>query len=88
MASQPGKALTGKAFDLKSAYRQLGIHPGSLRASYIAVYNPHQARPEVFQMLAGPVRGYKGGLFVLEGGPCPLVGWMRLLEAHVELLLR
>ena len=54
MASQPGKALTGKAFDLKSAYRQLGIHPGSLRASYIAVYNPHQARPEVFQMLAVP----------------------------------
>ena len=84
MASQPGKALIGKAFDLKSAYRQLGIHPGSLRASYIAVYNPHQARPEVFQMLAVPF----GGLFILEGSPRPLVGWMFLLEAHVELLLR
>ena len=54
MALNPGKALLGKAFDLKSAYRQLGIHPGSLRASYIAVYNPHESKLEVFQMLAVP----------------------------------
>ena len=44
----------GRAYDLKSAYRQLGINKESLWASYVVVYNPNKRAPEVFQLLAVP----------------------------------
>ena len=49
-----GKRFLGRAYDLKSAYRQLGIHVDSLWASYIVVYNPSTKSPEVYQLLAVP----------------------------------
>ena len=46
--------VLGKTFDLKSAYRQLGIHENSLLFSYIACFDPERRRPVIFQMLAVP----------------------------------
>ena len=52
-----GRRILGKTFDLKAAYRQLGIHPSSLRYSYIACFDPEARKPAVFQMLAVPFGG-------------------------------
>ena len=52
-----GRKVLGKTFDLKSAYRQLGIHPNSLACSYIACFDPVSRGPAVFQMLAVPFGG-------------------------------
>jgi hypothetical protein len=52
-----GRKVLGKTFDLKSAYRQLGIHPDSLCCSYITCFNPLSRSPEIFQMLAVPFGG-------------------------------
>ena len=46
--------VLGKTFDLKSAYRQLGIHETSLLFSYIACFDPVRRCPVIFQMLAVP----------------------------------
>eukprot|EP00435_Cladocopium_sp_Y103_P006748 s5076_g2.t1 len=51
------RSLLGKTFDLKSAYRQLGIHPSSLSFSYIVCFDPVARRPAIFQMLAVPFGG-------------------------------
>ena len=48
------KDFVGRAYDLKSAYRQLGVHEKSLWASYISVFNPKKNKPEIFQLLAVP----------------------------------
>lgn len=51
----PGKdPWLGKTFDLASAYRQLGIAPGSYWVSYIAVYDPATSSPKIFAMRALP----------------------------------
>ena len=47
-------SLLGRAFDLKSAYRQLGIHKDSLWAAYVVVFNPFSRSPEIFQLQAVP----------------------------------
>ena len=52
-----GQRVLGKTFDLKSAYRQLGIHPNSLSCSYIVCFDPVAREPAVFQMLAVPFGG-------------------------------
>ena len=44
----------GKTVDLSSAYRQLGVAPGSQWVSYIAVYDPEGKEPKVFSMKALP----------------------------------
>ena len=44
----------GKTFDLKSAYRQLGIRESSLSFSYVACFDPIKRQPAIFQMLAVP----------------------------------
>ena len=48
------KNFVGRAYDLKSAYRQLGVRQDSLWASFIVVFNPMKKVPEVYQMLAVP----------------------------------
>ena len=48
------KNFVGRAYDLKSAYRQLGVRQDSLWASFIVVFNPMKKAPEVYQMLAVP----------------------------------
>ena len=50
----PGEQLVGKTVDLSSAYRQLGISPGSKWVSYIAVYDPLSNSPKIFSMRALP----------------------------------
>ena len=51
----PGNdAWLGKTFDLASAYRQLGVAPGSYWVSYIAVYDPSTRSPRIFAMRALP----------------------------------
>ena len=52
-----GQRVLGKTFDLKSAYRQLGIHPNSLGCSYIVCFDPVARGPAIFQMLAVPFGG-------------------------------
>ena len=44
----------GKTVDLSAAYRQLAISEDSLWASYVACFNPHSRRPEVYQLMALP----------------------------------
>lgn len=39
---------------MKAAYRQLGIHPDSLWASYVVVFNPYKRAAENFQLQAVP----------------------------------
>ena len=51
------RKVLGKTFDLKSAYRQLGIHPNSLSKSFIVCFDPLSRGPAIFQMLAVPFGG-------------------------------
>ena len=46
--------LLGRTFDVKSAYKQMGIALESLRFAYVVVFNPVKREPEVFQLLAAP----------------------------------
>ena len=50
----PDEQLVGKTVDLSSAYRQLGISPGSKWVAYIAVYDPDSKSPKIFCMKALP----------------------------------
>ena len=54
LLKQSRSDVVGRAFDLKSAYRQLGIHPNSLWAAFVVVFNPHKRCPEIFQLQAVP----------------------------------
>ena len=54
MRHLPGRSLLGRTYDLKSAYRQLGIHPASRWASYIACYCPKEKTAQVFRLKAVP----------------------------------
>ena len=49
-----GQQWLGKTIDLSSAYRQLGISPGSKLVSYVAVFDPESKKPLVFAMRALP----------------------------------
>ena len=46
--------LQGRAFDMKSAYKQMGIHEDSLKVAFVSVFNPSTRRPEIFQLRAVP----------------------------------
>ena len=46
--------IHGKTYDLKSAYRQIGIHPADLKYACVAVYDPNQKKPVVWQQLSMP----------------------------------
>ena len=49
-----GASLLGRAFDMKSAYKQMGIHEDSLKVAFVSVFNPKLRRPEIFQLRAVP----------------------------------
>lgn len=49
-----GRQLVGKAFDVKAAYRQLGICPEHLHAAWICVYRPDTGKPAFFRLHALP----------------------------------
>ncbi|CAE7578426.1 unnamed protein product [Symbiodinium sp. CCMP2592] len=54
MRLAPGVPLQGRPYDLRSAYRQLPVHPESLRHSYVAHWNPTAGSIELDQLLALP----------------------------------
>ncbi|CAE7214389.1 unnamed protein product, partial [Symbiodinium sp. CCMP2456] len=54
MRRLPGVPLSGRAYDLRSAYRQLPIHPNSLKHSYVSHWNAEACSVEVDQLLALP----------------------------------
>ena len=49
-----GPEVLGRAYDLKSAYKQLAISKDSRWAAFVVVFKPVDRRPEVFQLLAVP----------------------------------
>ena len=54
MKAAPGVPLEGRPYDLRSAYRQLPIHPDTLQHAFVAHWNPGPATVEVDQLLALP----------------------------------
>ena len=52
MRAAPGVALQGRAYDLRSAYRQLPVSLRSLRRSFVAHWNSNARRAEIDQLLA------------------------------------
>ena len=54
LVSESSQKFLGRTYDLKSAYKQLGISASSLWAAYVVVFNPFTRKPEVFQLLALP----------------------------------
>ena len=50
----PNKNLVGKAFDLKSAYRQFAVSPESSWASYVAMWDSENSKPSIFRLRALP----------------------------------
>ncbi|CAE7369217.1 unnamed protein product [Symbiodinium sp. CCMP2592] len=59
-------ALYGKTADLKGAYRQLAVSDTSLDFSYLAVYDPAEEKPKLFQQLAVPFGSTKAVYFFLR----------------------
>ena len=54
MRAVPGVALQGRAYDLRSAYRQLPVSLRSLRHSFVAHWNSYSGKAEIDQLLALP----------------------------------
>ena len=54
MRELPGAELRGRAYDLRSAYRQLPVHLESLKHSYVAHWNESSRAVEIDQLLALP----------------------------------
>ncbi|OLP88903.1 hypothetical protein AK812_SmicGene29665 [Symbiodinium microadriaticum] len=54
MRAAPGVPLQGRAYDLRSAYRQLPVSLRSLRHSFVAHWNSYESRVEIDQLLALP----------------------------------
>ena len=54
MRKMPQEPLSARAYDLRSAYRQLPIHPPSLKHALVSHWNPEQCSVEVDQLLALP----------------------------------
>eukprot|EP00439_Symbiodinium_sp_Y106_P032591 s651_g3.t3 len=54
MKAAPGVPLEGRPYDLRSAYRQLPIHPESLQHAFVTHWNPGPASVEIDQLLALP----------------------------------
>ena len=85
--------VVGKTFDLKSAYRQLGIAEDSLPFSYIVCFNPHTRRPEIFQMLAAPFGASRSVFSFLRiskciwwiGCKCLKVCWSNFYDDYITL---
>lgn len=51
---KPKDKLVGRTFDMKAAYKQLALSESSLWAAFVAVFNPVERKPEIYQLLAAP----------------------------------
>ena len=59
LAAEGSEPWTGRAFDLKSAYRQCAVHPSSEQFAHILVQEPGSGRLWVFRTLALPFGSVK-----------------------------
>ncbi|CAK8994255.1 Uncharacterized protein SCF082_LOCUS3853 [Durusdinium trenchii] len=50
----PGESVEGRAYDLKSAYKQLAICESDLWAAFVSCFNPKTKSPSIFQLKAVP----------------------------------
>ena len=69
--------LSGKTFDLKSAYKQLPIHSDDLRFAQATVWNPQAKRPAVISLKALPF-GATGSVHGFCR--CSVAIWARILR--------
>ena len=79
--------VLGAAYDLKSAYRQVGLLPCARKFAYIAVCNPNLEKPEVYRLVAVPL-GASSGACVLARLTFNLVVGVACSEFGVVKLLR
>ena len=54
LISSTSQKFLGRTYDLKAAYKQLGISASSLWASFVVIFNPKTRSPEIYQLLALP----------------------------------
>ena len=80
LKGQRAEPWSGKTFDLSSAYRQLGVHPESKWASYIALYDPSTKKPMVFAMKPLPF-GASRSVLGSSGSHAASGGWGLLRSA-------
>ena len=83
--------VLGATFDLKSAYRQLGISESSLLFSFIACYNPTSKEPEIFRMNAVPFGATRAVYSFLRmarclwwlGCRCLMIPWSSFFDDYI-----
>ena len=54
MDSMPRRSMSGRCYDLKAAYRQLGLSESALDASFVTFPDPESGEPVIYQTLALP----------------------------------
>ena len=54
LESFPRSGLSGRSYNLKAAYRQLGLSKEALKDSYVAFHDHESSRPAIHQLLALP----------------------------------
>ena len=76
---QRGRMLRGGSRDMKSAYKQLGVHPSQLRYSIIAIFDP-SAQAWRFAISWALPFGMSGAVLhfnrVPSSLPCAAAGWL------------
>ena len=55
LESFPRSGLAGRSYDLKAAYRQLGLSKEALKDAYVAFHDHESERPSIHQLLALPL---------------------------------
>ena len=78
MRKFPGVELRGRAYDHRSAYRQLPVHLESLKHSYVAHWNEQARAVEIDQLLALKVRGLSLCLRFPQGSYLSVVDWLHV----------
>eukprot|EP00435_Cladocopium_sp_Y103_P075041 s103_g53.t1 len=73
----PGCRLVGRTFDLRKAYRQLGVSENHYKFSWIAVWSPEHERVQLFRMKGLPF-----------GGTASVASFLRVSRALKELGIR
>ena len=76
--------VLGKTYDLKSAYRQMFISPGSLDKAYIAYFSAREGKVLVRKMLALPFGATRGCIFLPQGRALDVVHRVQSTKISVE----
>ena len=88
MRKFPGVELRGRAYDHRSAYRQLPVHLESLKHSYVAHWNEQARAVEIDQLLALKVRGLSLCLRFPQGSYLSVVDWLHVFFVFPHLFGR